>query len=380
MKTAAIIQARMGDARYPGKVLDQIAGIPMLHHIVERTRYAGQVDAIVIATTTNPDDRILLKRAREWQVIGFAGPDHDVLKRYLAAANLVEATVVVRLTGDKPLFEPRFIDACVEVLRRENADYSYVEGCILGTGVEVITVEALNKEDALATEPHQREHVTPYIMEHPGKFKIVAVPAEWRYRMPEGVRLTVDTKEDIKLVRRLYRRLYHGERVVSLARTVELLKENPKWVGLNKAAFRDLLTSSEIEEADAAIEEPLEEEEAAIEPETPEKPVAPPPPPITLRAEPPKQRENDKLDELMAKALTKEEEEAKRKEAAPQLEDVLGKAQQEAQAKPVDTRALDKLFGPEPPAEEAAVEEAPAESAESADPEESEKPEEPGMP
>jgi len=381
MKTAAIIQARMGSTRYPGKVLDEIAGVPMLHHIVERTRYAGHVDAIVIATTTNADDRILLKRAREWQVIGFAGPERDVLKRYLAAANLVEATVVIRLTGDNPLFEPRFIDACAEALRREDADYSYVDGCILGTGVEVITVEALKKEDALATLPHQREHVTPYIMEHPDKFKIVAVQAEPRYRMPEGVRLTVDTKEDIKLVRRIYRRLYHGERVVSLARTVELLKKNPKWVGLNKDVFQKPPTSSEVEEAEVVVEEPPEEEEAAVEVEVAEEPAEPEPPPISLRVEPPKPRENDKLDELMAKALTKEEEEAKRKEAAPQLQDVLDKAQQEAaQAKPVDTRALDKLFRPEPPAEEAAAEEAPAESAEPAEPEEPEEPEKPEEP
>jgi len=385
MKTAAIIQARMGSTRYPGKVLDEIAGIPMLHHIVERTRYAGKIDAIVIATTTNANDRILLKRAREWQVIGFAGSEHDVLKRYLGAANLVGATVVVRITGDNPLFEPRFIDACVSALRRENADYCYVDGCILGTGVEAVTVEALNKVDTLATRPHQREHVTPYIAEHPGTFKVVSVPAEPRYRMPEGVRLTVDTKEDIKLVRRIYRRLYHGDRIVSLSRTVELLKKNPGWVGLNKDVFQKLPTSSELEEAEAAEEAAAGElpvEEESVEPEAPPEPVKPAPPPVSLRVEPPKPRENDKLDELMAKALTDEEEEAKRKEAQPQLEDVLDKAQQEAQAKrPPDTRALDELFRQEKPAEqEAAAEEPPLKDDESTEPDEPRKPEEPDAP
>jgi spore coat polysaccharide biosynthesis protein SpsF len=377
MKTAAIIQARMGSTRYPGKVLDEIAGVPMLQHIVERVRYAHLIDAIVIATTTNSDDRILLKRAREWQVIGFAGPEHDVLKRYVAAAALVDATHVVRITGDNPLIEPSFIDGCVAKLREENADYCFVDGCILGTGVEAITVAALKKQDALATRPHQREHVCPYVVEHPDEFKVVTVVAEPRFRMPESVRLTVDTKEDIKLIRRIYRRLHQAERIVSLGRAVELLKQNPEWVGLNKDVFQKPATSSELEEAEAveaddtadetgaaevsaadAEQAPAEEagdlvEEAAVEPE-------PPPPAPSLRREPSGLRAkveappaNDKLDSLMADALTKEAEEARRKEEAPSLDDVLAKAQEEPKKAKPNSSALDQLFGPDKAAEEA---------------------------
>lgn len=381
MKTAAIVQARMASTRYPGKVLEEIAGIPMLHHIIERTRYAREVDAIVIATTTNSTDRILLKRAREWQVIGFAGSEHDVLKRYVAAANLAEADVVVRIPADKPLFEPLFVDACVEALRRENADYCYVEACILGTGVEVMTVKALRKEDSLATKPHQREHVNPYIMEHPDEFKIITVPAEERFRMPEGVRLTVDTKADMKLVRRIYRRLYHGERIVSLGRTVELLKDNPEWVGLNKDVFQKPPTSSELEEAEAA-EEPEEEKTAAAEePQAGEAAVAEAAVPVApLRAEPITPPPNDKLDELMAEAISKEEEEAKLKEAAPSLDDVLAKAQEEPQTKPPDTSALDELLGPAAGAGEPAEETAGPDDEESAEPDEPKGPETPADP
>jgi len=360
VKTAAIIQARMGSTRYPSKVLDDIAGIAMLYHIVERTRYAHQVDAIVIATTTSADDHILLKRAREWQVVGFAGSEHDVLKRCVAAANLVGATHVVRITGDNPLFEPSFIDACIKKLREEKADYCYVEGCILGTGVEAVTLEALRKEDSLATQPHQREHVNPYIMEHPDEFKIVTVEAEERFRMPEGVRLTVDTKDDMKLVRRIYRRLYSPDRIVSLGRTVELLKKNPEWVGLNKDVFQKPATSSELAEASelaetdeleeapaaqeaapAVAEPPVEEEAAAAEAVAP-----PPPPPVVPRPVAQAPPENDKLNELMANALTQEEKEAKRKEEAPSLDDVLAKARKKPAKKPVNTAALDELFTP----------------------------------
>jgi len=358
MRTAAIIQARLGSTRYPGKVLDEIAGIPMLRHIIERERYAHEVDAIVVATTTSPDDRILLKRAREWQVIGFAGSEHDVLKRFVAAANLVEATLVVRLPADNPLFEPTFIDRCVEALRREKADFCYVEGCILGTGVEVVTVGALKKADSLATRPYEREHVNPYIMEHPGRFKIVTVTPEERYRMPEGVRLTVDTKEDIKLVRRIYRRLHQPDRIVSLGRTVELLKENPEWVGLNKDVFQKPPTSSEIEDAEApAAEAPAAEAPAAeateseadktTEAEEPEEPAAAEPVSTGLRIAVSKPPENDKLDELMAEAISREEEEAKRKAEVPSLDDVLAKAQEEPRDSAAKAGALEELFGPE---------------------------------
>ena len=356
MKTVAIIQARMGSTRFPAKVLDDIAGIPMLHHVVERTRYAPQVDTIVIATTTNPDDHILLKRAREWQVLGFAGSEHDVLKRFVAAANLAGADIIVRLTGDNPLFEPSFIDACVGALRREKADYCYVDGCILGTGVEALTIEALKKQDSLATQPHQREHVNPYIMEHPDEFKIVTVRPNERFQMPEGVRLTVDTKEDMKLVRRIYRRLYHADRIVSLGRTVELLKENPEWVGLNKDVFQKLATSSELEEAEAA-EAAEAETEAAPEPEPkPKRKLKPVLVPVALR----KQSDTDKLDKLMAEAVTKDEAEEKRKEGAPSLDDVLTKAQEKTEKKPPTPGELVDLLGSDEPEEPEQPEEADA--------------------
>jgi len=377
MKIAAVIQARMGSKRFPGKVLDDIAGIPMLHHIIERARYAHELDAVVIATTTNPDDRILLKRAREWQVIGFAGPEHDVLKRCLTASNLAGANIMVRITADNPLFEPSFIDKCIAKLRDEGADYCSVEGCILGTGVEVMKVEALKKADSLATRPSEREHVTPYIIEHPDMFKVVSITPEKRYRMPEGVRLTVDTDEDMKLVRRIYRRLYHEGRIVSLGRTVELLKENPEWVGLNKDVFQKLTTSSELEEAEAAEAEKAEAPEA---PPAPEPPAKPKPLLGVLK----KKAEKDKLDKLMAEAKTKEAEEAKLKEQAPTLDDVLAHAQSVPE-KPADSSELDKLFVPDAPDEEVAEEtpeepEQPEASGQSEEPEVSEEIEQPKEP
>jgi hypothetical protein len=217
--------------------------------------------------------------------------------------------------------------------------------------------------------------------------------AEPRFRMPEGVRLTVDTKDDIKLIRRIYRRLHQADRIVSLGRAVELLKENPEWVGLNKDVFQKPPTSSEIEEP-GAVEEartadetdaarevaadeqqaPAEEAEEIVEETTIEpEPPAPAPSlrkePTGLRAKVEPPPADDKLDSLMAEALTKEAEEARRKEEALSLDDVLAKAQEEPKKAKPNSTALDQLFGPDKPAEETpeeAVDEPPHEAAETA--------------
>ena len=196
MKAAAIIQARMGSTRYPGKVLETISNHPVLFHVIERIRDSQYIDVIVVATTTEPDDRILIKRAREFQVHGFAGSQHDLVKRFMAASQLVDADVIVRVPCDNPLFEPAFIDGCIKLLQNEKADYCYVEDAVLGTGVDVFTRDALKKVDEEATEPHYREHIVTYFRDNPDKFKIVTLTAQERYKLPT-LRLTCDTKEDL---------------------------------------------------------------------------------------------------------------------------------------------------------------------------------------
>ena len=234
----------------------------MLYHIIERIRDCRNIDVIVVATTTSPDDKILLKRAREYQVHGFAGSQHDLVKRFLAVSTIVNADVIVRVPCDNPLMEPTFVDDCVELLEREKADYCYVDDAVLGTGVDVFTREALKKVDQEATQPHHREHIITYFKENPEKFEIVTTQASLRYKLPE-LRLTLDTREDLDLLRILYHKFYREETVVSLVKVMNFIRQNPEVAGLNAEIVQKQPTESELEEQAAAEEAARKAEELA---------------------------------------------------------------------------------------------------------------------
>jgi spore coat polysaccharide biosynthesis protein SpsF len=287
MKVAAIIQARMGSTRYPGKVLETISNHPVLYHVIERIRDSQYIDVIVVATTTDHEDRILLKRAREFQVREFAGAQHDLVKRFMGASQLVDADIIVRIPCDNPLFEPSFIDDCVSMLEKEKADYCYVKDAVLGTGVDVFTRDALKRVDEEAAEPHYREHIITYFKDNPDKFKIATLTAHERYKLPT-LRLTFDTKEDLKLIRMLYHKFYHEESIVSLVKVISFLRQNPEAAGLNaeviqKAAEESELAAKAKAEAEAAAAaaalaaREMSEASEEISPEHEPEPVEEPP-------------------------------------------------------------------------------------------------------
>ena len=115
-RVVAIIQARMGSSRRPGKTLADISGKPLIWHVVERTRASQTVDAVVLATTTEENDQQLLKIAEEYGILGYAGSLNDVLDRFYQAACLANAEVIVRVTADDPFKDPQVIDRVVNYL------------------------------------------------------------------------------------------------------------------------------------------------------------------------------------------------------------------------------------------------------------------------
>ncbi len=201
MRTVAIIQARMGSTRLPGKVLADIAGRPMLAHVVSRCRAAASVEEVMVATTERPADDPLVELCGQMQVGTFRGAEEDVLQRYAGAAAAAAADVVVRITSDCPLLDPAVLDEVVATFRQRHPDYA--SNCIertfpRGLDVEVMSAAALQRADREAREPHEREHVTPYIYLHPELFTLVSVHSG----RPLGeLRWTVDTPADLRFVR-----------------------------------------------------------------------------------------------------------------------------------------------------------------------------------
>jgi len=163
--TAAIIQARMGSVRFPGKVLMPMGNRTMLGYLVERLSFARTVSTTVIATTTNRRDDVIAEESRKLGVECFRGSETDVLERYIQAARASNAEIVVRVTGDNPFTDPASIDRVVDQLV-DGFDYAIEVGLPVGTAGEALTIKALEFINRVALASRWREHVTLYAKEN----------------------------------------------------------------------------------------------------------------------------------------------------------------------------------------------------------------------
>ena len=206
----AIIQARVGSSRLPGKVLEDLNGWPLLSWTIKRVQLAQRVDRIVLATGTNSENDPLEEVARSCGVDVFRGSEDDVLGRFAGAARQFKAETVVRVCADSPLVAPEFIDSAVFHYESKRPDLAYNLGPLFGCGYpfgmgcEVFGTDLLFDMDVNAREPSQREHVTPFIHEQQERFDIGIVPyrSEWGV-CDTTVSLAVDTPEDLERMRKL---------------------------------------------------------------------------------------------------------------------------------------------------------------------------------
>jgi len=233
MKTVAIVQARTGSSRLPGKVLEQIEGRSMLWRVCRRAGRSVLIDRLVVATTTRPRDQAIVDECRRLGVPCFRGSETDVLERYHQAAELHAADVVVRITADCPLIDPEVIDLVAGAFFERQPDYAsnaLQRSWPQGLDTEVMTAAALARAAREATQPHQREHVTPYIYQHPELFTLHPVTSG---RNLAEYRWTVDTPEDLQFVRAVYRR-FPGDDAFCWRDVLDLLAKEPALADLNR--------------------------------------------------------------------------------------------------------------------------------------------------
>jgi spore coat polysaccharide biosynthesis protein SpsF len=236
LKIVAIIQARMGSTRLPGKILKEVLGRPLLEYQIERVRRSRFIHQIVIATTNKESEQPIIDLCNRLFVAYYRGSEQDVMSRYWEAAMRYKATVVVRLTSDCPLIDPEIIDANIaEYLSKINL-YDYVSNTIertfpRGLDVEVMSMKALDQANREARNIVHREHVTPYIYLHPDKFTLGSVKNTLDV---SSYRLTVDTEEDFQLIKRLIHHLSDKKiESVTFEDIICLLQENPEWSLIN---------------------------------------------------------------------------------------------------------------------------------------------------
>lgn len=248
-RVVALVQARMGSTRLPGKVMKNVMGKPVLWHVIDRLRKTKLLDEIVVVTTTKRRDRTITALAKEIGVRSFTGSEQDVLDRYYQAAKLYGAEVVVRITADCPLIDPELTDEVIKYFLTNNYDYVSSARALTiraglyskpaypdGLDVEVFSFSALKKAWEEAKLLSDREHVTTYIWRNDDLFRTYTVECEEDL---SNMRWTLDTKEDLRFIREIYKRLYKKNSFFGMKEILSLLKANPELFKINYYAARN---------------------------------------------------------------------------------------------------------------------------------------------
>ncbi|MBE6184824.1 acylneuraminate cytidylyltransferase [Bacillus ginsengihumi] len=235
MKIAAIIQARMGSTRLPGKVLKKVLDKPLLEYQIERIQKATLVDEIIIATTVEERDTPIVALCEQMGVLSYRGSEHDVLSRYFEAAQAFNVDVIVRLTSDCPLIDPVIIDKVIAQFLKQQPHVDYVSNTLKrtyprGLDTEVFSFNALKEAANNAQLPRDREHVTSYFYTNPTIFTLENIEHDQNY---SHYRWTVDTPEDFTLVTHILTEMYDANKLFHLEDVIQLLKEHPEWNEIN---------------------------------------------------------------------------------------------------------------------------------------------------
>ena len=237
MKTVAIVQARMGSSRLPNKVMKTINGIPMIELLLARLARAQEIDQIIVATSIAPRNQILAEHVRR---LGYAcelGSESDVLDRYLRAARTHQADIIVRITGDCPLVDPKLVDEVVKRFKSLRVDYcsninppSYPDGL----DTEVFTLAALELVAQETNSSFDREHVTPYLRES-GRFNQASMQAELDY---SALRWTVDEQVDFEVVSAVFNH-FEPDIYFTWQQVLELQQAHPEQFVTNQQLIRN---------------------------------------------------------------------------------------------------------------------------------------------
>ena len=235
IRVVAVIQARMGSARLPGKVLKPIAGKPLLWHIVHRLKACRLLEEIAVATSVSPADEAIVEWCNAQGVTVIRGPENDVLARYARAAEKLDADIIVQVSSDAPFIDAGFVDHLIATLIEQDGDYVLLEDgaeCA-HDGVDPFSRRALDRlmMDA-AHDAAARETVTGYFKLHPDFVKIVRAkpyaPLDKRSR-----RFTIDTPDDLAFVEAVHARLAAKAGEASLSDLLLLLEREPELNAIN---------------------------------------------------------------------------------------------------------------------------------------------------
>jgi spore coat polysaccharide biosynthesis protein SpsF len=232
-KVTAIIQARVGSTRLPGKVLRPLLNRPMLNWVVERVKKSRLIDEVVIATTTQSGDDAIADLCHQQGWFCYRGSENDVLDRYYQAAKQLKTDSIVRICSDCPMIDPGVCDLVIASFLGIVPRCDYLSNCDptsypLGLNAEIFSFNALKKAWEKDDNPEWREHVTPFIYNNPEIFNIhnIVNPVDY-----SSYRWTVDTLEDFSLIEKIYNYFDHGD--FCWYEIIHAYEDNPSWRDIN---------------------------------------------------------------------------------------------------------------------------------------------------
>ena len=227
----AVVQARMGSERLPGKTLFMLAGRPVLAHVIDRLK-ACNLDCVAVATSVRPADDAIVSLCNELSVQCVRGSEDDVLKRFVEAASAIGAGTIVRVPGDNPLTDPNIVDSLADAMRQDpKLEYCFASNAPLGTSCEAVRLNVLRRVQALCDGAEYREHVTLFIRERPDLFSVMEIRSS--LGMPE-LRLTLDTEEDFEMLSAVFTELYHPGELLAVRDVIRYLKDHEGVMRLNR--------------------------------------------------------------------------------------------------------------------------------------------------
>ena len=237
-KITVMIQARTGSSRLPNKVLEKIENKPMIWHVINRVKQIKSVQQIVLITTQEKSDKVLLNIAEEEGVIGFAGNADDVLDRHFQCALNIDADPIIRITSDCPLIDPFLVEDILQFYLAN--DFDYVSNTIIptypdGLDTEIFSFSTLEKLIDHVKLPSEREHVTTSIPKNPQLFQFSNYKNE---KDLSSFRWTVDRPEDLQFVREIYSRMA-PKTIFSMDDILKIISNEPDLLEINKGIFRN---------------------------------------------------------------------------------------------------------------------------------------------
>jgi len=231
----AIVQARINSTRFPRKVMKLLNKKPIIEIITLILQKSKLINRIVIATSTNAENDELVNFLEKKHIEYFRGSENDVLDRYYKIAKKFQADIIVRVTGDDPLVDVSFIDKAITKIRKGKFDFvsnNYPRTFPLGYDFEVFTFDTLQRIKKSTRNRDNLEHVSLYVKKNRNQFKTANIPAPQTKTFPNW-RLTVDTPEDYKLMKKIFT-FYKNKKIIKYDDVIFLLNKNPKWLDINK--------------------------------------------------------------------------------------------------------------------------------------------------